>query len=168
MGAYKIKRYVTVIWAGGFALLSLLSLYLFILKRSYVPAITAVGFLGLAILFRLGLSKAVIMTTDASIKRSVLGKLSQEYKWIWIYDMRTVRSTTTGDYVTTLSWATEPQYRGTGGLFSSSRKDAKSGTFLVTSHVAEYSKLLKEIREKAPHADIDALTQKIISDGMHT
>ena len=166
MGTYKIKKHSAITWIGGFGLLSVFSLILFIVKGSYIPAITAFGFLGLAVIFGLGLSKAIIITNDGGIKKSIFGKLSQEYQWLWIYDIRTVHSIATGDYITTLSWAEEPIYRGTGGLFGGSKKNSKSGTFLVTSNVVDYSKLLKEIREKAPHSEIDSLTKEIISKGL--
>lgn len=163
MRIYKVKRYITIIWAGGFGLIALFGLILFILRESYADAMIALVSLGSALIMGLGLSKALIITTDDDIKKSVFGKIRQERKWIWIYDIRTVRSTATGAYSTILSWATEPQYRGTGGLFSGSQKNAKSGTLFVTSSVVEYSKLLKEIRNKAPHAEIDSLTEEIIS-----
>src|SRR6266542_5343230 len=119
MGTYKIKRHVIITATGSFCLLSLVALFLLIQRKSYADAMIALASLGYTVTMGLGLTKAIIMTTDGGIKRTVFGKPSQEYKWIWIYDIRTIRSTVTGHYMTTLSWAKELQFRGTGRLFGS-------------------------------------------------
>jgi hypothetical protein len=162
MTIYKQKKIVIIPWTITFVFLAIMSVYFYILLGEFFVLAIAVGFVIFAFIFLF--SGSQIITDSDSIKKKVFGKVYQELRWNWIYDVKTFRLTE-GTYATVLSFARDPEGRS-GGLGWIFRKDPTKGAFAVSAHFSDYVALLKEIKEKAMNADFDETTEKIIREGI--
>lgn len=163
MAVYKQKKNVIVSCTVIFTILTIAGVYFYVLHEESALLVAAVVPLIITILIAL-VPPAEIITDENGIKSKKVGRIYQSCRWNWIYDVKTFRLRD-GNYATLLSYSQEPEKRSDKKAWIF-KKDPGSGIITVSAHFADYTALLKEIKEKATNSQFDGRTEKIITEGI--
>jgi hypothetical protein len=110
----------------------------------------------------ISLAKVTFVTTDHYLKKRVF-KNEEICHWEWIYAVKTEKSSTTGIYTTFVSWTKLDHAQLKDFLTTSNVCNENIGKMLVTSHVAGYRQLLKEIVTRS-NASLDESTTVLVNE----
>jgi hypothetical protein len=83
-------------------------------------------------------------------------------RWEWIYLITTEKNNTTGGYFTVIHWSRLKKPLLEEYLKKSNKCNKDVGKIFITSHVAGYTQLIKDVIEKAKDATVDETTAKLV------
>lgn len=106
-----------------------------------------------------GSVRARFITTERGLKKVVFRK-EEACEWEWVSEITTEKSTTTGGYYTVVHWGLISG--GESEHCSSNGPREYGGNMVITSHVAGYQRLLKEIVDRSVNVKIDETTSKLV------
>lgn len=178
MAIYKIKK-TGIFLIAAICFFVFISSVLFLISENHLDlpiysfVFLAVGSISLAVVV-LGSLNMKIVTTEIDIKKTFRKDdhvdswlshlyLDQTCRWELVHHVKTSRSKTSGTYSTKLYWDKEQQDRDNG---SNNGKLRNHGVISINAQYTDYIKLLKEVRERAVNAEIDATTEDLIEKGM--
>ena len=161
MTIYKSKKNAITSCAVILISITLMSLYFYY----YSPLSISTFLLHLLLILVVWMGWPEIITdANAITKRSFVQ--TQNVCWDWIYDVRTVCSSSDGSYCTVLSYAKDPNNKP-GSLMWMFKRNPQHGTFTIGEGFTDYIILLKEIKDKARNAEFDNETKKLMENGIN-